>query len=58
MVVSGSVEYPIPYACQLDFCNVGYMKVQDGWFVYDPRSIPRQLRFSLYSGAVITEGLM
>ena len=22
--------------------------------VYDPRSIPRQLRFSLYSGAVIT----
>ena len=29
-----------------------------GWLVYDPTSIPRQLRFSLYSGAVITEGLM
>ena len=28
------------------------------WLVYDPTSIPRQLRFSLYSGAVITEGLM
>ena len=33
-------------------------RVQDGWLVYDPMSIPRQLRFSLYSGAVITEGLM
>ena len=30
----------------------------DVWLVYDPTSIPRQLRFSLYSGAVITEGLM
>ena len=30
----------------------------DVWLVYDPMSIPRQLRFSLYSGAVITEGLM
>ena len=28
------------------------------WLVYDPTSIPRQLRFSLYSGAVITEGLV
>ena len=36
------------------------MKVQvcDVWLVYDPTSIPRQLRFSLYSRAVITEGLM
>ena len=30
----------------------------DVWLVYDSTSIPRQLRFSLYSGAVITEGLM
>ena len=44
-----------------------FVKVQIGcvvqdmmyvWLVYDPTSIPRQLRFSLYSGAVITEGLM
>ena len=29
------------------------------WLVpYGPMLIPRQLRFSLYSGAVITEGLM
>ena len=28
------------------------------WLVYSPMLIPRQLRFSLYSGAVITEGLM
>ena len=28
------------------------------WLVYNPTSIPRQLRFSPYSGAVITEGLM
>ena len=28
----------------------------DGWSVYDPMLTPRQLRFSLYSGAVITEG--
>ena len=34
------------------------VKVQYGWLVYDPMSIPRQLRFSLNSGAVITEGLM
>ena len=26
------------------------------WLVYSPMLIPRQLRFSLYSGAVITEG--
>ena len=32
--------------------------VFDGWLVYSPMLIPRQLRFSLYSGAVITEGLM
>ena len=32
------------------------VKVQDGWLVYSPMLIPRQLRFSLYSGAVITEG--
>ena len=32
--------------------------VYDVWLVYDPTSTPRQLRFSLYSGAVITEGLM
>ena len=30
----------------------------DVWLVYDPMLIPRQLRFSLYSGAVTTEGLM
>ena len=29
-----------------------------GWYMYSPMLIPRQLRFSLYSGAVITEGLM
>ena len=36
------------------------VKVQniDVWLVYSPMLIPRQLRFSLYSGAVITEGLM
>ena len=42
------------------------VKVQKGmwgieyvyWLVYSPMLIPRQLRFSLYSGAVITEGLM
>ena len=34
------------------------VKVQNGWLVYDPMLIPRQLRFFLYSGAVITEGLM
>ena len=28
------------------------------WLVYGPMLIPRQLRFSRYSGAVITEGLM
>ena len=33
-------------------------KVQNGWLVYSPMLIPRQLRFSLYSGTVITEGLM
>ena len=32
------------------------VKVQNGWLVYSPMLIPRQLRFSLYSGAVITEG--
>ena len=35
-----------------------HVKVQNGWFVYSPMLIPRQLRFSLYSGAVITKGLM
>ena len=42
-----------------------YLKVQwDGGIeyvcllVYSPMLIPRQLRFSLYSGAVITKGLM
>ena len=34
------------------------VKVQYAWLVYSPMLIPRQLRFSLYSGAVITEGLM
>ena len=34
------------------------VKVQNVWLVYGPMLIPRQLRFSLYSGAVITEGLM
>ena len=24
-IISGPVEYPIPYACQLAFCNVGYV---------------------------------
>ena len=32
------------------------VKVQNGLLVYDPMLIPWQLRFSLYSGAVITEG--
>ena len=32
------------------------VKVQYGWLVYDPMLLPWQLRFSLYSGAVITEG--
>ena len=38
----------------------GSVEVQNRyvWLVYDPILIPRQLRFSLYSGAVITEGLM
>ena len=42
------------------FIPLTNVKVQeyDVWLVYDPSSIPRQLRFSLYSGAVITEGLM
>ena len=35
-----------------------FLKVQNGWLVYSPMLIPRQLRFSLHSGAVITEGLM
>ena len=39
---------------QLDNVKVQY----DVWLVYGPMLIPRQLRFSLYSGAVITEGLM
>ena len=34
------------------------VKVQYGWLVYSPMLSPRQLRFSLYSGAVITEGWM
>ena len=34
------------------------VKVQNGWFLMVLCFIPRQLRFSLYSGAVITEGLM
>ena len=33
-------------------------KRYDVWLVYDPMSISRQLRCSLYSGTVITEGLM
>ena len=33
------------------------VKVQVGWLVYSPMLIPRQLRFSLYSEAVITGGL-
>ena len=34
-------------------------KVQNGMLlVYGPMLAPRQLRFSLYSGVVITEGLM
>ena len=35
-----------------------FVKVQNGWLVYGPMLVSRQLRFSLYSGAVITEGLM
>ena len=34
------------------------VKVQNVWLVYGLMLIPRQLSFSLYSGAVITEGLM
>ena len=39
---------------------VGYVcSVQDGWLgICSPMLVPRQLRFSLYSGAVITEGWM
>ena len=37
-----------------DYEGVGYVYL----LVYSPVLIPRQLRFSLYSGAVITEGLM
>ena len=44
--------------CCLDPGHGTSVKVQNGWLVYDPTSIPRQLRFSLYSGAVITEGMM
>ena len=29
-----------------------------GYILYIPMLVPRQLRFSLYSGAVITEGWM
>ena len=32
------------------------VQVQNEWLVYSPMLIPRQFRFSLYSGAVITEG--
>ena len=44
--------------CCLDPGHGISVKVQDGLLVYDPMLIPRHLRFSLYSGAVITEGLM
>ena len=37
-------------------CHGTSVKVQNGWLVYGPMLVPRQLRFSLYSGAVITEG--
>ena len=46
-VLSGSWSW---HQCE----GTGY----DVWLVYDPTSVPRQLRFSLYSGAVITEDLM
>ena len=36
----------------------GSVKVQNGWFLIIICIIPRQIRFSLYSGAVIREGWM
>ena len=40
--------------CEGSGCVIGIE-----WLVpYGPMFIPRQLRFSLYSGAVITEGLI
>ena len=44
--------------CCLDPGHGTSVKVQYVWLVCSPMLIPRQLRFSLYSGAVITEGLM
>ena len=41
----------------IDQCG-NAVKVQDVWLVYGLMLIPRQRRFFLYSGAVITEGLM
>ena len=44
--------------CCLDPGHSTSVKVQNGLLVYSPKLIPRQLRFSLYSGTVITEGQM
>ena len=63
-VVPSENLLPLPLSCLsiLECClDPGHstsVKVQDGWLVYSPMVIPRQLRFSLYSGAVITESLM
>ena len=48
----------ITLGCCLDPGHGTSVKVQDEWLVCSPILIPRQLRFSLYSGAVITEDLM
>ena len=68
MSLRSNIDYTshleLPGKVNMSF-NKGYVKVQIcegtnrmcGWLVYDPTSIPRQLRFSFYSGAVITEGL-
>ena len=42
----------------IGLAHEGIVKVQNGCFLIILCFIPRQLRFSLYSGAVITEGLM
>ena len=42
-----------------EYCEGTEWVIGIEWLVpYGPMLIPRQLRFSLYSGAVITEGLM
>ena len=52
-------------AAQIRWLSELAVKVQNVWLVgiewlipNGPMLVPRQLRFSLYSGAVITEGLM